>query len=108
MSPGSGWPFDIVGEPLIVKTRPTPTMVGHTHRERRDIAEGTLREALRVTRGVRGLNVLVYDDVFTDGPTLNEVAHALRRTDANAVCGVTLCVPSSRTWRRRTPLSRSS
>ena len=37
------------------------------------------------------VNVLVYDDVFTDGLTLNEVARALRRVGANAVCGVTLC-----------------
>lgn len=91
VSPGSGWPFDITGEPLIVKTRPTPAMVGHTYRERRDIAKGPLRQALRVTRDVRGMNVLVYDDVFTDGLTLNEVARALRRAEANAVCGVTLC-----------------
>ena len=66
-------------------------MVGHTHRERRDIAEGPLRQALLVTRDVRGLNVLVYDDVFTDGLTLDEVARALRHAGANAVCGVTLC-----------------
>jgi predicted amidophosphoribosyltransferase len=91
VSPGSGWPFDITGEPLIVKTRPTPAMVGHTYRERRGIAEGPLRQALRVARDVRGMNVLVYDDVFTDGLTLNEVARALRRAEANAVCGVTLC-----------------
>lgn len=66
-------------------------MVGHTYPERRDIAEGPLRQALRVTRDARGMNVLVYDDVFTDGLTLNEVAGALRRAEANAVCGVTLC-----------------
>jgi predicted amidophosphoribosyltransferase len=29
--------------------------------------------------------------VFTDGLTLNEVARALRRAGAAAVCGVTLC-----------------
>ena len=62
-------------------------MVGHTYRERRDIAEGPLRAALRVTRDVRGMRVLVYDDVFTDGLTLNEVARTLRRAGATEVCG---------------------
>jgi predicted amidophosphoribosyltransferase len=91
VSPGSLWPFDITGEALIVKTVPTPRMVGHTYRERRDIAEGPLRDALRVTRDVRGKRLLVYDDVFTDGLTLNEVALALRRAGATEVCGVALC-----------------
>jgi predicted amidophosphoribosyltransferase len=91
--PGSDWPFDIGGEPLIVKTGPTPSMVGSRFRERRSIAEGPLRDALRVTRprDVRGKAVLVYDDVFTDGLTLNEVARTLRKAGAAHVCGVTLC-----------------
>jgi predicted amidophosphoribosyltransferase len=91
--PGVEWPFDIAGEPLIVKTGPTPRMVGNGYRDRRDIAEGPLRDALRVTRpeDVSGKRVLVYDDVFTDGLTLNEVARALRLAGATEVCGVTLC-----------------
>ena len=37
-------------------------------------------------------SILVYDDVFTDGTTLNEVARALRgQAAASEVCGVTLC-----------------
>ena len=28
VSPGTMWPFDITGEPVIVKTGPTPPMVG--------------------------------------------------------------------------------
>ncbi len=93
VSPGAIWPFDIAGEPLIVKTGPTPPMVGHGYQERRRIAEGPLRDALRVTRDqdVDGKRVLVYDDVFTDGLTLNEVARALRLAGATEVCGVTLC-----------------
>ena len=30
--PGAVWPFDIAGEPLIVKTGPTPRMVGNGYR----------------------------------------------------------------------------
>jgi predicted amidophosphoribosyltransferase len=91
--PGSDWPFDIGGEPFIVKTGRTPSMVGKRFRERRDIAEGPLRDALLVIRPrrVRGKGVLVYDDVFTDGLTLNEVARAFRLAGAEQVCGVTLC-----------------
>lgn len=93
VSPGPVWPFDMGEEPLIVKTGPTPRMVGNGFRERRDIAEGPLRDALRVTRpeDVRGKVALVYDDVFTDGLTLNEVARALRQVGAAEVCGITLC-----------------
>jgi predicted amidophosphoribosyltransferase len=91
--PGEAWPFDLDGPPLIVKVAPTPAMVGHSYRERRDIAEGPLRNALRVTRpqDVARCRVLVYDDVFTDGLTLNEVARALRAVGAAEVCGISLC-----------------
>jgi hypothetical protein len=34
--------------------------------------------------------VLIYDDVFTDGLTLNEVARANRRAGTTEVCGVVL------------------
>ena len=43
---------------------------------------------------VRGKHVLVYDDVFTDGLTLNEVAQPLWIAGAPEVCGVTLCRPA--------------
>ncbi len=68
-------------------------MVGNGYQDRRCIAEGPLRDALKVTRAkdLQGKHVLVYDDVFTDGLTLNEVARALRRAGADDVCGVTLC-----------------
>ena len=80
---------------------------GATHREdRADAADGgeripgssaTSPKARCVTpsgnpaKDVQGKHVLVYDDVFTDGLTLNEVARALRRAGADEVCGVTLC-----------------
>ena len=112
VSPGAVWPFDIAGESLIVKTGPTPPMVGNGYQERRRIAEGPLRDALRVTRvqDIRRKRVLVYDDVFTDGLTLNEVARILRIAGAGEVCGVTLCrqpyrgqaLPSSEVrWRQQ-------
>jgi predicted amidophosphoribosyltransferase len=93
VSPDGDWPFDITGEPVIAKSGSTPQMVGHGYRDRRRIAEGPLRDALNITRSedVQGKRVLVYDDVFTDGLTLNEVARALRMAGATEVCGITLC-----------------
>ena len=35
VSPGTMWPFDITGEPVIVKTGPTPPMVGNGYQDRR-------------------------------------------------------------------------
>lgn len=101
LSAGSGWPFDLTGDPVIVKTKPTEALVGKPYKQRRTYAETELRAALAVPAPGRtvGKNVLVYDDVFTDGLTLNEVARALRdQGAAKIVCGVTLC---RQPWRRR-------
>lgn len=94
MTPGSGWPFDLAEEPAIVKTAATTPMVTKGFKQRRTIAETELRAALSVPDLGRtaGKNVLVYDDVFTDGLTLNEVALALRQQgEAALVCGLSLC-----------------
>jgi len=102
LSAGNAWPFDLTGEPVIVKTKPTETMVGKSYAQRRAYAETELRAALAVPASARtsGKRVLVYDDVFTDGLTLNEVARTLRgEGKAAVVCGVTLC---RQPWRRRT------
>ena len=80
--------------PAIVKTGPTPPLAGRPHRERRRVAEEKLRTVLRVPDPTRTAQrrVLVVDDVFTDGRTLDEVARALRlQGGARVVCGVSLC-----------------
>lgn len=86
------WPFDVGGPAAIVKTAATQRFVGHSWRERKEIAETELRAALSVPDPARiqGCKVLVYDDVFTDGFTLREVARALKLAGADTVCGVTL------------------
>jgi predicted amidophosphoribosyltransferase len=76
-----------------VKTALTTPFVGRSWRQRFDIARTELREALSVPSpaAVRGKSILVFDDVFTDGLTLNEVGRALiRQGEAARVCGVTL------------------
>jgi predicted amidophosphoribosyltransferase len=87
------WPFDVDEPPAIVKTAETDRFVGKTWGQRKEIAEGSLREALAIpdVTVTRGKSILVYDDVFTDGFTLREVARKLKLDgDATVVCGVTL------------------
>jgi predicted amidophosphoribosyltransferase len=94
-----GWEFDIVGDPVIRKISATPRMVGKTWKERRENAEGPLRRALEVTdpSRTRGRVIIVYDDVFTTGHTLREVARRLKLDGGAAkVYGVSLARQSFR------------
>lgn len=94
VAPGAPWPFDLDDVPAIVKTGPTESFAKKKYVERRDLAQTQLRDSLQVPdpRRTKGTSILVYDDVFTDGHTLNEVARALTIFGgAREVCGVTLC-----------------
>lgn len=87
------WPFDTEEPASIIKSAATTRFVGHGWTERRQIAETELRAALAVPDPdrTRGRSILVYDDVFTDGFTLREVARSLiTEGGATSVCGVTL------------------
>jgi predicted amidophosphoribosyltransferase len=83
------WPFEFG---VIEKTKPTERLVGHSWRERKEIAEGQLRDSLVVPDDsrVKGRTVLVVDDVFTEGFTIREVARALKHAGAANVCEVVL------------------
>jgi predicted amidophosphoribosyltransferase len=88
------WPFDTGPVAAIVKTRPTPRLAPLGHAERRRVAEELIRPALNVPDRNRtaGRRILVVDDVFTDGRTLDEVARVLRlQGGAREVCGLALC-----------------
>jgi predicted amidophosphoribosyltransferase len=87
------WPFDVEEPATIIKTAATERLTGKSWKQRHAITAGPLRAALTIPlpARTRGKRVLVYDDVFTDGQTLNEVARCLRVVGgAAAVCGVTL------------------
>jgi len=47
---------------------------------------------------VKGAAILVYDDVFTDGPNINAVARKLREVGVEVVCQVNL---AREPWRGR-------
>jgi predicted amidophosphoribosyltransferase len=96
------WPFDVdIVDPAIVKTAPTPPMTNKTWKQRHEIAQNDLRASLHIPDVARtkAKTILVYDDVFTDGHTLNEVARCLiLEGEASEACGVTL---ARQPWRKR-------
>jgi predicted amidophosphoribosyltransferase len=78
--------------PVIVKTMETPRMVATSNAGERRAAASQLYDALVVPDppAVQGTTVVVYDDVFTSGSTLNAVATRLREARAAQVIGLTL------------------
>ena len=86
------WPVGPGEPPVMEKTAATDSFAGRSLVEREAIAIQQLRPALRVNRpeDVVERAVLVYDDVFTTGITLNTVASVLRKAGARRVCGLSL------------------
>jgi predicted amidophosphoribosyltransferase len=84
----------------VAKRVETPAMQGRTWTDRQEIATGPLRRSLvvPVPRRVAGARILVLDDVLTEGGTLREMAHVLRRAGAREVAGLVLARP---VWRGR-------
>ena len=83
------WP---IANDVITKIRPTGRFLGIGVEERREIAEGELRDALEVPdpARVRGRRVLVVDDAYSEGFTMREMARALREAGAVEVAGLVL------------------
>lgn len=86
---GPTWPF---AYDLIVKTGPTDQFLGKSPRERSEIAEGRLRSALSVPDPdrVAGKRILVFDDVYSEGFSMREMARALVHAGAAEVSGIVL------------------
>ena len=87
------WPFDLDYPAALVKMQQTPPMMKKTWKQRKAIAETELRDSLQILDPDRitGKDILVYDDVFTDGFTLREIARTLiQEAGAKTVSGITL------------------
>ncbi len=87
------WPFDLQNPAVIIKTaRTSPLRQVARYQRRREVAETEIRAALAVPDPARvsTKKVLVFDDVFTDGLTLQEVASALLSSGVALVCGVSI------------------
>ena len=89
---------------LVVKTAETPRMTGLGWAGRQSVARGPLRRALAPGRDLdlSGAQVLLVDDVLTEGATLHEVAGVLRRQGASDVAGLVLARPA---WHALGPAS---
>jgi predicted amidophosphoribosyltransferase len=86
---GPGWPF---APGLIAKAGPTGRFLGISPAERKRIAEGELRALLSVPEPERivGRRVLVFDDVYSEGYSLREMARVLLEAGAAEVAGLVL------------------
>jgi ComF family protein len=82
----------LVGVPVergcLLRVRPTKVQAGLSRRERRLNLKGAF-EVKRVA-GIKGRNVVLVDDVFTTGATLNECARILKQGGAQSVNGLTV------------------
>ncbi|WP_073837794.1 ComF family protein [Micromonospora sp. CB01531] len=87
----AGLPF-VVDLPLVVKTRTTTRMRNTSGAEGRRMVSEQLFQSLAVPDPgrVRNKRIMVYDDVFTSGNTLNAVARRLKAAGASEVFGLTL------------------
>jgi predicted amidophosphoribosyltransferase len=98
---GGRYPLDAGGVRAVVQTAPTRTFKELGWKERKVEAEGPLRRALSVPDPgrVAGKNILVYDDVFTEGFKIREVARALLKAGATSVSEVVLArQPAPADW----------
>lgn len=75
---------------LLERTRATRPQVGLNLKARGDNVRGAFALHPRFAGDVRGLHILLVDDVFTTGSTLRECAAVLKRAGAGSVCAVTL------------------
>ncbi|MCA1694140.1 MAG: hypothetical protein LC749_05095 [Actinobacteria bacterium] len=83
------WPF---APGTIVKTAATPKMIGLGVGDRANAARNILAPALQIPdqSAIAGKDVLLFDDVFTSGSTLRQVALKLKAAGANHVDAVVL------------------
>jgi ComF family protein len=76
---------------LLSRVRKTGTQTKLTQDQR----EKNVKNAFLASEGVRGLNILLIDDVITTGSTLRECAGALKKAGAGSVYALCACARES-------------
>ncbi|WP_119309858.1 ComF family protein [Cohaesibacter haloalkalitolerans] len=74
---------------LLVRTRPTRQQVGLNEAERRMNVEGAFQLNLPDRLSLTGRTVVLIDDVWTTGATLEACCRVLRRSNAGEICIIT-------------------
>lgn len=72
----------------LIKIKKTFPQVGLDNRSRKDNLKSAF--AIKEKEAVKNKNILLIDDVFTSGATLNECAKVLKRAGAKQVIGITV------------------
>lgn len=75
---------------LLLRTKNTPTQTNLTKQERKK----NLKDAFKLNYSksiVKDKNILVIDDIFTTGATVEEIAKLLKRNGAKNVYALTVC-----------------
>jgi predicted amidophosphoribosyltransferase len=78
---------ELPARPILERVRYTTTQTAYDRAERMENLHGAFR--LRKNKDVRGLHVLLIDDVLTTGSTLSECARVLRAAGAVSVHAAT-------------------
>jgi len=97
------WPFDVEKVPAVRKTKHTRKMTGQPWKVREAIADEEVWPALEVPdpSRTRDKAILVYEDIFTDGLTINQVARCVKEEGgADRVSSITL---ARQPWTRKGP-----
>jgi ComF family protein len=78
-----------ISSKLLARVRDTKSQTGLTRHQRRDNVRGAFAVPARVKGAVKGKNIILLDDVFTTGTTVEECARVLKRAGAAKVWVVT-------------------
>lgn len=72
---------------ILIKVKDTPPQSTLSPKERKHNLDG----AYKCIKDIEGKRILLIDDVFTTGNTLEQCANELIKNDALSVCGLTAC-----------------
>lgn len=82
--------INIPYEPLLRRTKRTKRLKLLTREERKNIIQGVILVKSAYKNRIRGKNILIIDDIYTTGATLNECAKAFYEEEAAGIYALTV------------------